>query len=82
MAINYIQNSRYDSANDILYIHLANDRGMSYASDSPVGLEIMRDMDTNEMTGFMVYCARTKEIERQAQLHALGYELDYDAMLK
>lgn len=82
MAKSYIRNSNYDSVNDILYVHFANDRGMSYASDSPAGFEIMRDLDTNEMTGFMVYCARSKESERQAQLHSLGYELDYNAMLR
>ena len=52
---NCIRNADYDSVNDILYVHFTNDRGMSYASDSYDGFEIMRDMDTDEMTGFMAY---------------------------
>lgn len=73
---NYFQHIDYDSVNDILYVHFANDRGMSYASESPSGFEIMRDMDTDEVTGFMVYYAKSKENERKAQLVNLGYELN------
>ena len=76
-----IQRINYDANNDILYIKFPNDRGASYASDGPRGLEIMRDMETDELTGIMVYYARTKKEERQQAINSLGLGIDIDHVL-
>lgn len=72
----------YDRSNDVLYIMLYNNRGKSYAdADSPVGIEIMRDMDTDEITGFVVYYATEEKKSRQAELKELGYDFQIDSIL-
>lgn len=64
----------YDQKNDILYISFANDRGFSYADEGPAGIEIMRDMDTDEITGIMIYYPKKKQEDRQEKLNILGYD--------
>lgn len=64
----------YDSKNDILYLDFMNTHGNSYADDeAPVGIEIMRDIDTDEVTGLMVYYAMRDMAERQSQIEGMGY---------
>lgn len=46
-----IQKTTYDRNNDILYVSFANAQGKSYADGGPFGIEIMRDWNTEEITG-------------------------------
>lgn len=71
-----IQKKSYDKINDILYIHLSNDRGYSYADEGPKGIEILRDMETDEITGYMVYYPVRDKAERQKELLELGCDIN------
>ena len=47
-----IRKTNYDRLNDVLYLTLNTSRGRSYAdSESPIGIEILRDIETDEITG-------------------------------
>ena len=81
MATESILKKSYDKKNDILYIGFQNDRGRSYADDGPVGIEIMRDMDTDEITGIMVYYPQQKREDRQKKLDAMGYHFPLAEMV-
>lgn len=77
-----IQKIDYDPANDILYIKFPCDKGMSYSSDSLDGLEIMRDMETDELTGLMVYYAKAKRDVRQKLINSLGYGINLSTIMR
>ena len=77
----YIRTKSYDRLNDILYITFNNSRGTSYADDSPIGFEIMRDWDTEEITGLMVYYPKRQMQDRQCVLEQLGFRLCLEELL-
>lgn len=66
----------YDQKNDILYIHFPTDRGNSYGEEVAPGIEEMHDIDTDEVTGLMIFYPERKYQERQQALDALGYDID------
>lgn len=72
---------RYDEDNDILYIGFPNERGKSYADEGPLGIEVMRDMDTDEITGIMIYYPKKKQEDRQAKLQKMGYDFKLKDMV-
>ena len=74
MAISYIQRTRYDKNNDILYIHFSQSFSKAYADDGPKGIEIMRDIDTDFVVGLIVYYPLRDRIDRQLKLGLLGYD--------
>lgn len=53
--IKQIGRSEYDALSDILYVHFLNDNGDSYGDDFENGVELFRDSNTDEITGFQVY---------------------------
>ena len=71
-----IKKSEYDSLSDILYVHFLNDRGDSYGDEAKNGVEIFRDCETDEVTGFEVSHVSLDSIGRQAQMLEMG--LNYD----
>lgn len=71
-----IKKTDYDRRNDILYIIFSNDHGNSYCEEKTIGIEAMRDIDTDELTGFMIYYPQRKYIERQRELKEIGYDFD------
>ena len=72
-----IRNVNYDRINDVLYLTLNTSRGRSYAdSDSPIGIEILRDIDTDEITGFVIYYAEEQGRSRQETLSKIGWDLN------
>lgn len=71
-----IKKSKYYPDDDILYVHFVNDRGDSYGAEEDNGVEVFKDCQTNEVTGFQVYHIRNYERERQRQMKEMG--LDYD----
>ena len=77
-----IQKMSYDRINDILYIDFENARSNSYADDGPFGIEIMRDMDTDEVTGLMVYYPRKLMMDRQQKLTDLGYSIQLQSCIQ
>lgn len=68
-----IRKTTYDRNNDILYVTFSNASGASYADAGPFGIEIMRDMDTEEITGLMVYYPKKEMRDRQEKLQSLGF---------
>ncbi len=76
-----IQKVTYDKNNDILYVSFENAKGTSYADDGPFGIEIMRDWNTEEVTGLMVYYPRKELQDRQRKLASLGFELVLSEMI-
>ena len=76
-----IQKVTYDKNNDILYVSFENAKGTSYADDGPFGIEIMRDWNTEEVTGLMVYYPRKELQDRQRKLDSLGFELVLSEMI-
>ena len=67
-----IRKTNYDANNDIIYLTFEKEKGSSYADEGPLGIEIMRDWDTEEMTGLMVYYPKTQIVDRQKKLNELG----------
>lgn len=45
----------YDEKNDILFVHLSPDNSNSYGEEIDKNIIIMRDMDSDEITGVMLY---------------------------
>lgn len=76
-----IQKTTYDRNNDILYVSFANAQGKSYADGGPFGIEIMRDWNTEEITGLMVYYPKKEMADRQQKLHSLGFNIRLADML-
>ena len=70
-----IQKKNYDQNNDILYITFDNAKGTSYADAGPFGIEIMRDWDTEEVTGLMIYYPSRYMNDRQQKLDSMGYHI-------
>lgn len=68
-----IRKTIYDDGNDILYINFTNYTPYSYADDGPVGIEIMRSMETNEAVGLVIYYPKGKQKDRQEKLKNMGY---------
>lgn len=81
MATRSILKKDYDEKNDILYIGFTNDRGNSYADEGPTGIEIMRDMDTDDVTGILVYYPREKQEDRQQKIQSMGYDFRLKEMV-
>lgn len=71
----FIQRAKYDNVNDILYIDFKNNRGNSYADDGPFGIEIMRDMDTDDIVGLLIFYPLKEMKDRQNKLNSLGYNI-------
>lgn len=78
----HIQQYNYDPKNDILRVKFSNDRGYSYGDDGAVGIEIMRDIETDEITGLLIYDPLRQKIDRQQKLKGMGYFIDLDEILK
>lgn len=77
-----IKRSEYDSLSDILYVHFANDRGDSYGAEAENGVEIFKDCETNEITGFEVYHIQLNPDERQNQMREMGLNYDLHQLCK
>ncbi len=71
-----IKKTDYDRRNDILYIVFSNDRGNSYCEEETIGIEAMRDMETDELTGFMIYYPQRNYQERQQELREIGCDIN------
>lgn len=77
-----IQKASYDRLNDVLYIDFDNARRMSYADEGPRGIEIMRDMISDEITGLVIYYPKKCLADRQAKIEKLGLNLCLSDYLK
>ena len=68
-----IHNRDYDSLNDILYISFASTAN-SYGDESIDGIVILKDIDTDEITGLTVFSPSAKAKQRRLQLDSLGFD--------
>lgn len=68
--------------NDILCVFFNNERGMSYSDGGPIGFEIMRDMETDQLTGLIIYYPMKKQKERQKRLEEMGFDLNLSEYVK
>ena len=73
-----IKRSKYYPDDDILYVHFENDRGDSYGFEEENGVEIFKDCETDEITGFEVYHISLNPEARQNQMRKMG--LNYDLL--
>lgn len=71
-----IKKTDYDRRNDILYVIFSNDRGNSYCEEETIGIEAMRDMETDELTGFMIYYPQRNYLERKQELKEIGFDFN------
>lgn len=72
----------YDRRNDVLYVSFDSDRGQSYGSGEENGIEEMLDMDTDQVTGLMIFYPRLRQQERQSALDQKGYNLHLNELCK
>ena len=77
-----IRKTTYDNLNDILSISFTNDRGMSYSDGGPIGFEIMKDMETDKLTGLVIYYPVKKQKERQKKLNEMGFDFNISEFTK
>ena len=68
-----IRKVTYDQNNDILYVTFENAKGTSYADEGPFGIEIMRDWNTEEVTGVLIYYPKSEMNDRQKKLDSMGF---------
>ena len=68
-----IRKVTYDQNNDILYVTFENAKGTSYADEGPFGIEIMRDWNTEEVTGVLIYYPKAQMNDRQKKLESMGF---------
>lgn len=64
----------YDEKNDILFVHLSPDNSNSYGEEIDKNIIIMRDMDSDEITGVMLYGFNKyikNDSEKQATIDAV-----------
>lgn len=73
---NYFRKVRYDADNDILYIRFDSVPVFSYGDEQESGVVIMRNVDTEEVTGLTVYYPKRDQKVRESQLRKLGYFFD------
>lgn len=72
----------YDRCNDVLYVSFDGDRGHSYGNGEENGIEEMLDMDTDQVTGLMVFYPLLRQQERQSALDKMGYHLHLNELCK
>lgn len=77
-----IRKTTYDNLNDILSIIFCNDRGMSYSDGGPIGFDIMKDMETDQLTGLIIYYPVRKQQERQKKLYEMGFNFKLSDIIK
>ena len=77
-----IRKTKYDDLNDILSISFEGDRGMSYSDGGPIGFEIMKDMETDELTGLIIYDPVSKQKDRQEKLNEMGFDFRISDLVK
>lgn len=80
-----IKKAEYDRERDILYIHYENDRGNSYGDEIERDLIVMRDIDTDEEAGLMIFYPVKRRAQCEKNLAKHGYdtkipELCYEAV--
>lgn len=77
-----IKKTSYDANHDLLYITFTTDRSQSYGEQEEDGIEVMRDMETEEITGLMVFDACDENKIRQKSLQNLGFDINVSNMLE
>ena len=65
----------YDEINDILYLRFDSSVN-SYGDEETPGIVLMKDMDTDAITGITVFYPKLKHDDREAKLKQLGYDID------
>lgn len=73
--------SRYDKPNDILYLKLRKPISTMYADDGPSGIEVMKEADTDDIVGFIVYAAQRNIAQAEKNLLSLGYDIKIASLL-
>lgn len=73
--------SRYDKPNDILYLKLRKPTSTMYADDGPSGIEVMREAETDDVVGFIVYAAQRNIAQAEMDLLSLGYDIKIASLL-
>lgn len=72
----FVKKVEYDAENDIMKISFQNNSGSWYPSEGPIGIEVMKDNNTNDVAGFVVYYAKSKMANRQKTLDTLPYNIN------
>lgn len=70
-------NLNYDEKNDILYLGLA-DKSNSYGDEIISGLIVMRDLLTDEITGFTIFDFCSKYYSNSLSTLPLPIQIDFD----
>ena len=69
----------YDKSNDILYCSFA-DKSNSYGDEDPDGIVIMRDIDSNNVTGITVFHIIKMLTDEDSRLLFLEKYIDYNVL--
>jgi len=67
----------YDDKHDVLYIIL-NDMHNTYGDEDDNGIVYMKDGDTDEVKGFIIYYLKNKINDTEFQNILLEYEINFD----
>jgi len=71
-----IRKASYDKRNDLLYLHLCNKTSdNSYGAEENDSFVVMRDMDSDEITGFTVFYPQRNRITVEKKLNDYGIEI-------
>ena len=69
-------NYNYDDANDILYVAFAN-KSFSYGDEIIDGCVIMKDFDSNKITGFTIFDFMDKYKTNRLPILELPVKINY-----
>lgn len=78
---NVNQKVNYDSKYDILYI-LFSDNSNSYGDDETPGIIYMRDMDTDELTGYTITHFKKMYHNKALPVLPSSFPYSYDELYK
>jgi len=69
----------YDQKSDSLFIKVS-DNSNSYCSDTVDGVNIFRDIESEQITGFLVFAFKKKAADNSLPLFLCDYGIDFQLM--
>ena len=70
----------YDRRNDILYLMFTENDGDSYGDEVADNVYLLRDIDTDEVIGIMIFHPRIHTDVKQKSLQHEGYNIGLDVL--
>lgn len=75
--INCIQKTDYDAINDILYINFTKpSTDLTYGDEPTDGLVIMRNYETDSITGLIIFYPKRDMQRRESDLKRYGFSIE------